>query len=117
MLMNIRKSMKSQKGFTLVELMIVIVIIGILAAIAVPKLSGSTAEANLAKAKADVRTVQSAVAIYYAKNSAYPTSATFAALVTDLNTAGLLQDTTITVATGHTYTYDKTTGAVAFTTP
>ena len=69
MLMNIRKTMKSQKGFTLVELLVVVVIIGVLAAIAVPKFTGATDEAKIAKVKADLRTIASAVILYQAKNN------------------------------------------------
>lgn len=60
MIQAIRKRM-NQKGFTLVELMVVIAILGVLAAIAIPKFSESTAAANTAKIKADMRTIQSAV--------------------------------------------------------
>lgn len=60
MIQAIRKRM-NQKGFTLVELMVVIAILGVLAAIAIPKFSESTAAANTAKIQADLRTIESAV--------------------------------------------------------
>ena len=82
MLMNIRKSMKSQKGFTLVELLVVVAIIGVLAAVAIPKFTGATDEAKVAKIKADMRTIGSAIALYQAKNNGTnPTD--LAILVTD----------------------------------
>lgn len=65
---------KNQKGFTLVELVVVIAIIGILAGIAVPRFLDATASARGAKIVADMRTIQSAEMIYYAKNAKYPTA-------------------------------------------
>jgi len=58
-----------RKGFTLVELAIVIAILGILAMYAIPKYQGMVEEARTAQAKAQLGTVRSALAIYYAKNS------------------------------------------------
>lgn len=74
MIMSIRNKMKSQKGFTLIELMVVISIIGILAAIVVPKFSSATDSATKAKIQADLRTLDSAISMYYAKNGSYPTT-------------------------------------------
>ncbi len=59
----------------MVELVVVIAIIGILAGIAVPRFLDATASARGAKIVADMRTIQSAEMIYYAKNAKYPLTA------------------------------------------
>jgi prepilin-type N-terminal cleavage/methylation domain-containing protein len=66
---------KQRKGFTLVELVIVIAILGILAAYAVPKYQGLVEQARSAEARAQLGTFRSALGIYYAKNhGVYPTA-------------------------------------------
>lgn len=72
MIQAIRKRM-NQKGFTLVELMVVIAILGVLAAIAIPKFNESTAKANTARIQADLRTIDSASVQYQADNGKMPT--------------------------------------------
>ena len=79
MLQLFKKRMSNRKGFTLVELLVVVAIIGVLAAIAIPRFTDATASANGAKLQADLRTIDSAIMVYYAANNAYP--ADLAALV------------------------------------
>jgi type IV pilus assembly protein PilA len=61
--------MKSQKGFSLVELLVVVIIIAIIAAIAIPNLLSSRRVANEAAAVSSLRTVHSAQATYQALNT------------------------------------------------
>ncbi len=63
-----------QKGFTLLELLVVIGIIGLLASIIVVNLTSARRKARDTKRIADVRNLQTAMEDYYAKNGAYPTS-------------------------------------------
>jgi general secretion pathway protein G len=66
------KKMRNQRGFTLVELMIVVAIIGILTAIAFPLYANIQARARVAKAQADARTLASAVVVYSAHTGSMP---------------------------------------------
>lgn len=66
-----------RQGFTLIELLIVIAVIAILIGIALPRFKGMQDEGNIAKAKGELRTLQTAVESYYIHHSqVYPTSLT-----------------------------------------
>ncbi len=67
------KSMKTcNRGFTLIELMVVIVILGILAGLIVPKIIGRPEEAKQVKAKIQIEALETALKLYKLDNGGYP---------------------------------------------
>ncbi|HVU59585.1 MAG TPA: prepilin-type N-terminal cleavage/methylation domain-containing protein [Candidatus Saccharimonadales bacterium] len=68
-------SLKKQKGFTLVELLIVIIIIGILATLVIVTFTGIQAKARDSKRQTDIEAVDTQVEAYYAENAYYPSLA------------------------------------------
>lgn len=106
--------LENQRGFTLIELMIVVAIIAILAGILIPNFTHARAQAQTAACEANLREIATAMELYYADNQVYPTgtatkigAATIAANgVTYLNTVP--QDPSATT-TGAQYTF--TSGA------
>ena len=65
---------RAQGGFTLIEIMVVVVILGILAALVVPQIISRPDEARVAKARQDIRAVESALKLYRLDNFQYPTT-------------------------------------------
>ncbi len=62
------------RGFTLIEIMVVVVIMGILAALVVPKLLSRTGESKIAAARVDIATVMQALKLYKLDNERYPST-------------------------------------------
>jgi general secretion pathway protein G len=68
------RSFRDQDGFTLIEIMVVILIIGLLALMVVPRLRGVADRAKRTKAQADIQELKQALDRYYLDNGSYPTT-------------------------------------------
>ncbi|HEY3330199.1 MAG TPA: type II secretion system major pseudopilin GspG [Capsulimonadaceae bacterium] len=65
---------RSRRAFTLIEMLVVILILSILAALIIPRLVGRTSDAKIGKAKADIATLSSSLQQYRLDNDKYPTT-------------------------------------------
>ena len=78
--------MKTQKGFTLVEILIVVVILGILAAIVIPQFTDASAQANESRMNTDLQTLRSQIELYKIQHNGLTpvttSNATFSACLT-----------------------------------
>jgi general secretion pathway protein G len=65
---------RDARGFTLIELMVVVVILGILAGLIIPKIMGKPEEAKKLKARMQIEQLEQALKLYYLDNGEYPTT-------------------------------------------
>jgi len=83
----------SKSGFTLIELMIVVVILGLLATIIMPRILNRPEQARRMKAKIDIRNIESALALFKTDTGRFPTTSEgFEALVSDPGIKGYYSD-------------------------
>lgn len=116
----VKRLLSNQKGFTLAELIIVLAILGMLSAIAIPSFSGILDKSAERTDESNKQVVETAVETYRANTGALPTitatdasKAAFDEVVTKLNSEGYLKNASITAQqNGKTFKYTKTTGAV-----
>ena len=113
------KYIDNQRGFTMLEVVITVTIIGVLASVAVPRFTSSLEKANTAKVQADLQTLDTAVAMYEAENGKSPNTLTdLAPFILDIPTppkgkCRLRNDNDTLDATGKSYELkDITTNSV-----
>jgi MSHA pilin protein MshA len=92
--MRFIRAIRSKKGFTLVELVIIIVVLGIIAAVAVPKYLDITTEAKEASCKASLGALRSGISIWYAREAARGNTPTYPP-IDSLRTVNVVMDRAI----------------------
>ncbi|PIP09148.1 MAG: type II secretion system protein GspG [Syntrophobacteraceae bacterium CG23_combo_of_CG06-09_8_20_14_all_50_8] len=83
------KRRKNEHGFTLIELMVVIVILGILAGLIIPRIMGRPDEARRAKARLQIESLETALKLYKLDNGNYPTTEQGLQALVESPTAGI----------------------------
>ena len=113
------------RGFTLIEILIVVVILGILAAIVVPQFANAADSSKVSNVSTQVDTLQTQIELYYARENQYPAATT---MWTDLVAGGYIQspprspffpdpartavDATVGAYSAAAWSYDQATGSI-----
>jgi len=115
-MVKFRKMLVDNKGFTLIELLVVIAVLGILAAIAIPRLTGFTDRARVSNLQSSGQTIRSNVELYIAENSVAPNASILTSTTSDyyvnLDDEYTLNNTSDTGPDDYSYTleYNTATG-------
>lgn len=127
---HLKRVRRSRTGFTLVELVVVVLVLGIIAAVATPKMFDTTSSAKSNSTQQSLQVLRSALDLYRTQNNAYPTTANIkTALSTFVRGAfpapqvGANQNNNVVVTTqspittvvagGSGWVYNETTGDIA----
>jgi len=100
--------MRNKKGLTLIELLIVVIILGALAAIAIPRITTSATTAKINACKTNVDTLNTSIEMYQIDNGSYPAS-----LATVTADANYFPDGAPACPFGTSYSYSATTNRVS----
>ncbi|EKT4521587.1 type II secretion system major pseudopilin GspG [Pseudomonas putida] len=73
--MSIRSARRAQRGFTLIEIMVVVIILGVLGALVLPNVMSRPDHAKLTAARTDIQSISTALEIYRLDNGRYPSTA------------------------------------------
>lgn len=96
---KLKQRLKNENGFTLVEVMVVLMILGFLAAIAFPKFSTVIENSQTRADEASIQIIESALEVYHIEEGQYPIGiSTFDDLITELNTEGYIRQAKIVSA-------------------
>jgi general secretion pathway protein G len=98
---------RGQRGFTLIEVLLVVVILAVLAAIAIPRFSSGSKQAKISACKANIANINTQLELYYANNGSYPSD-----LSEFLNNKEYFPDGPPTCPFGDAYELDENTNRV-----
>ena len=109
-----RNLYRKKKGFTLVELMVVIIILAVLTAIAIPSYMALRNRARVAAAQSEMKNIATALELYMADLEAYPPT-TFAAMEAAVEAGGYMVDVPALDPWSNGYTYVLAAGSYTLT--